>query len=466
MVRVIRLERVPASAATIGVLAALVATMPFLSLLSLLRRLPLLRRLGGLRVLLVCAAALPLPALAQGVDDLRLRVFLDCPSGGCDRNYLVTELPFALWTQDRLDADIHLLITRIGTASGGGEYTYTLLGQRRFASRVDTLVGFLPPNTTDELRRREMARVIKIGLAPFALRLPGGERFSVQYTAPANESAAPALSSLKDPWDFWVYRMRANGGGNAESRSSSYEVNTNVNASRVTEDLKVSFNAGQQYRDSRFTLSDGSERRFSLRSADASARIVKSIDDHWSIGTRAGTAFSEFSNTQASASLDLSAEYNWYRWAEATSRQLVALVAVGGRYNDYFETSIYGRNSEVLPVGLVVVAGESRQVWGTIDAQARYTRYLHDTKTYSMNFTGRTNFRLSRGLSLELRGDAAKVNDQLYLPRGDATNDEVLTRQRALATAYRLSGSVGLSFTFGSIYNTVVNPRMDDMDNR
>lgn len=53
-----------------------------------------------------------------------------------------------------------------------------------------------------------------------------------------------------------------------------------------------------------------------------------------------------------------------------------------------------------------VVAGESRQVWGTVDAQARYTRYLHDNDTYSV------------------------------------------------------------SFTFGSIYNTIVNPRMDDLDNR
>ena len=55
------------------------------------------------------------------------------------------------------------------------------------------------------------------------------------------------------------------------------------------------------------------------------------------------------------------------------------------------------------------------------------------------------------------------MNDQLYLPRGDASDDEVLTRQRALATAFRLSGAVGLSFTFGSIYNSIVNPRLDDL---
>ncbi len=421
-------------------------------------------RLRRSLVLLVSALLASVSSAAQGSDDLRLRVFLDCPGGGCDRNHLVTELPFALWTQDRLDADVHLLVTRITTGSGGGEYTYTFLGQRRYASRVDTLVGFVPPNTSDELRRREMARVVKIGLAPLALRLPGGEYFSLLYSAPKDAPAAPALKTLNDPWNFWVYRTRLNGAGNAESRSSSYDLNASLNASRVTEDWKISFNAGQQYRDSRYTLSDGAERWFVLRSAEASARAVKSLDDHWSLGARAGTAFSEFSNIQASGSVDASAEYNWYPWAEATSRQLTALVSVGGRYNDYYETTIYGRNTDLLPVARLVFAGESRQAWGTVDTQARYTRYLRDSRTYSVSFSGRTNFRLTRGLSLELRGDAARVNDQVFLSRGDATDDEVLTKQRALSTAFRLSGGVGLSFTFGSIYNTIVNPRLDDLD--
>jgi hypothetical protein len=420
----------------------------------------------------VAAAALLLPAALFAQDttsveerapDHRLRVFLDCPSGGCDRNYMVTELPFALWTQDRLDADVHLLITRMGTASGGGQYTYTFIGQRQFASRTDTLVSFVPPNVTDELRRREVARVAKIGLVPFAMRLPGADRFSVSWAAPVGAPATSPANALVDPWDFWVIRLRGNGSGGAESRSSNYEFSSGISASRVTEAWKVSFNANQQYRANRFKLSDGSERRFFLRSADASARLVKSVDTHWSVGARAATSFSEFSNTQASGALDVSAEYNVYPWAEATSRQLIALVAVGSRYNDYYETTIFGLTAEHRPIARAIIAGESRQVWGSVDAQARYTRYLHDDRTYSMSFTGRTNFRLSRGLSLELRGDAAKVNDQLYLPRGDATDDEVLTRQRALATAYRLSGSIGLNFTFGSIYNTIVNPRLDDL---
>ncbi|MBP7550767.1 MAG: hypothetical protein KA761_10815, partial [Gemmatimonadaceae bacterium] len=77
----------------------------------------MLRRL--LCVLMAATAATRLPAQDSAAvetrqPDPRLRVFLDCPSGGCDRNYMITELPFALWTQDRLDADVHLLITRMG----------------------------------------------------------------------------------------------------------------------------------------------------------------------------------------------------------------------------------------------------------------------------------------------------------------------------------------------------------------
>jgi hypothetical protein len=419
----------------------------------------------------VCLVAVPLsragaqPVLAAiPVVDTRLRVFLDCQQVSCDRNFFITDLPFALFTQDRLDADVHLLITRIGTGAGGGEYTFSFVGQRRFAARIDTMRTFLPPNTTDDMRRRELTRIAKIGLAPMAMRLPGGERFSLRYDVPGGKAAtAPRMTELKDPWNFWVYRLRANGSGSAESRGSNYELTANANASRVTEDWKLALNARSEYRSNTFKLSNGTERRFMLRSADANARVVRSLSDHWSVGTRANMGFSEFRNTEGIVAVDLSAEYNFFPWKEATSRQLLALVSVGNRYYDYYETTIFGRNAENRQLVRAILATESRQTWGNIDASLRYNRYLHNSNTYSLNFSGRTNVRLSRGLSLEFRGDAARVNDQLFLARGDASDEQVLTRQRALATAFRLSGSVGVNFTFGSIYNTIVNPRLDEL---
>jgi hypothetical protein len=51
------------------------------------------------------------------------------------------------------------------------------------------------------------------------------------------------------------------------------------------------------------------------------------------------------------------------------------------------------------------------------------------------------------------------VRDQISLRAGGASDEEVLTRQRQLATNFDYSASVGLSYTFGSVYSDVVNTR-------
>jgi hypothetical protein len=64
-------------------------------------------------------------------------------------------------------------------------------------------------------------------------------------------------------------------------------------------------------------------------------------------------------------------------------------------------------------------------------------------------------------LSLSLNADITAVHDQVYLPRGRATTEEILARQRQLATGYEYSYSFGISYTFGSIHNGIVNPRFE-----
>jgi len=47
----------------------------------------------------------------------------------------------------------------------------------------------------------------------------------------------------------------------------------------------------------------------------------------------------------------------------------------------------------------------------------------------------------------------------LSLPKGGASLEEVLLRRKMLETSYTYYFSIGLSYTFGSIYSNVVNPR-------
>jgi hypothetical protein len=56
-------------------------------------------------------------------------------------------------------------------------------------------------------------------------------------------------------------------------------------------------------------------------------------------------------------------------------------------------------------------------------------------------------------------GGWSRIRDQIYLRAGEATDEEILLRRRQLATGYRYRFSAGLSYTFGSIFNNVVNTR-------
>jgi hypothetical protein len=72
---------------------------------------------------------------------------------------------------------------------------------------------------------------------------------------------------------------------------------------------------------------------------------------------------------------------------------------------------------------------------------------------------GLVSFRLFKGLSMNFWGSYESIHDQLSLPVGDLTLDEILLRRKELATGYDYSLSVGFSYTFGSVYSNVVNPR-------
>ncbi len=62
-----------------------------------------------------------------------------------------------------------------------------------------------------------------------------------------------------------------------------------------------------------------------------------------------------------------------------------------------------------------------------------------------------------KGLSLNIDASYDRIRDQLGLPKGERTLEEILLRRKEMATDYSYFLSVGLSYTFGSIYSNVVN---------
>ena len=72
---------------------------------------------------------------------------------------------------------------------------------------------------------------------------------------------------------------------------------------------------------------------------------------------------------------------------------------------------------------------------------------------------GFSEIRLFKGFSVNFFGEYSRTRDQIYLPRGEATTEEILLRQRQLFTGYQYFFNFGVSYSFGSILNNIVNPR-------
>lgn len=57
-------------------------------------------------------------------------------------------------------------------------------------------------------------------------------------------------------------------------------------------------------------------------------------------------------------------------------------------------------------------------------------------------------------------GNAARIKDQIYLPKGGLTAEQVRLRRWQPGTEYRINSSPGLSYAFGSALSSAVNTRM------
>jgi hypothetical protein len=86
--------------------------------------------------------------------------------------------------------------------------------------------------------------------------------------------------------------------------------------------------------------------------------------------------------------------------------------------------------------------------------------YLNDASKNRRSMRGEADVRVVKGLSFNVGGSYEIINDQISLPRGEASVEDILLGQSQLATNFEADLSFGLKYTFGSLYNNVVNTRL------
>lgn len=389
----------------------------------------------------------------ETIDTLRrdaLKLFFDCPY--CDEDYIRREIPFINYVRDRKEAQVHLMVTSQRTGSGGREYTFHFLGQNEFEGQNDTLIYVSSTDDTREVIRKGQTDIMKLGLMRYVAKTPLAKRVKIQFAQPEKEEL------VEDKWRSWVFRNRLSAYFNGESSYNSHSVSGSISVSKVTPEWKMDFYTRYNVNGDRFELDDetlvSTRRSKSFRST-----IVKSLGEHWSVGGRYGISSSTYSNYKLSLYFFPGIEYDIFPYSESTRKQLRILYSVGYTFNNYEDTTIYDKTKEGLLGHNLDIAFEVTQKWGSVEASLGWNNYFHDWSKNSLSLNTYLNLRIAKGLSFNLGGGASIIHNQLSLVKGGASTEEILLRRKQIKTQYYIFTHFSITYTFGSIYSNVVNPR-------
>lgn len=406
-------------------------------------------------LLIAAAFSLSLSAQEQTIvsDSLRKNapnVFLDCR--GCDMNFTRQEIPWVNYVRDVREAEVYVLVTSQGTGSGGNQYTYKFQGIGRFEGMNDTLSYSSSPDETSTLIRTHRTNLLKAGLIRYAARTPILDELNISHNGNFDEE------EVEDNWRNWVFEIETNPEFTSEESYKRFQISNSLKISKVTPEIKIEVEVDYSYIRQRY-IDEEEDTAYirSIRSIDN--LFVKSLGDHWSAGLRWELGSSTSQNYSFNTMFLPSVEYNLFPYSESTHRQLRFLYSIGYQYSNYIDSTIYNKTAEHLFLHQLRVAYQVQEKWGSVNLSTLYSGYLHDLSKTSVELFATVRVRIIKGLSIALSGGGGYINDQLALRKGELSEAERLLRLKEQATSYSLRGEVSLTYTFGSIYNNVVNPR-------
>lgn len=401
-----------------------------------------------LAVLFLCLTSLlsaqSIQSLADSVRTNALNVHMTA------NDYIKKELPYLNYVRDIKDADVYVITTNQRTGAGGFEYSYFLVGQNKFKGMADTLKVMTSPDDTQDDIRVKQVRALRMGLMRYILKTPLANSFNITFTQPI------AQTVQSDKWNSWVFRTSMSGNFRGQATSQSSDISGDISASRVTDDWKINLRGRYNYSKDHFKtlnfITENDSRSFN-------ALIVRSLNDHWSYGGSASIEYSSFSNVAMGIRVMPGIEYDLFPYSESTRRQLRLLYSIGYEHTNWIDSTLFNKTSDSHPMHSFNAAYEVLQKWGSIEVSFDYKNYFHDWSLNNLSMDASANIRVFRGMSVNFGGGASLIHDQLGLVKGELTDEQILTRQKEQSTTYSYYSRVGLTFTFGSIYNNVVNPR-------
>jgi hypothetical protein len=411
---------------------------------------------------LIAAIIVPSDILSQenqsAADTSRtmaVKIFLDC--NDCDMNYTRQEIPYINYVRDVREAEVYILVTGQDAGSGGRQFTFTFLGQGKFKGLNDTLTYTSSPDQTNTIIREKRTNMMKMGLMRYVAKTPLFHEIEI------NHNRQLESEEVIDRWNNWVFELSTEPQFQSEEANKRLELRNSINIRKITPDIKLEIQMDHFFNREKFIENVGTDTESTSTYTTSGMRInslfVKSLSEHWSAGLRWDLGSSTRENFNFTTNFLPSVEYDIYPYTEATHRQLRILYGAGIQANNYIDSTVYNKVKENLLLQRLNIAFQIQKKWGSINLLLIGSNYFYDLSKNRIELMSSVNIRIVKGLSLRINGGIAHINDQLNLKKGDISEAERLLQLRELQTKYRVEGGIELVYTFGSIYNNIVNPR-------
>ena len=413
-------------------------------------------------LMVACIAALMCFSSAEAQDTTSARplprAYIDC--GQCDEDYLREQIGFVNLVRDPMVADVTVQVTSLPNSSGGRTFSIEVIGMRRQVRAADTLLVDIGVTIPAIEGRDMLVRAVKVALVPFLHGSEAVPHLDVMYRPPVSTGTTSAARGARDKWQGWVFKLSGQGSIEGDDNYSTRGGSWSTSANRITEAFKVSLSARGEFTRSRFKLSDSSTLVSHARMWTGRALAVQSLGEHFSLGMLAESGSSVFENTRGYLRVGPVLEFDVYPYREATQRQIMLRYSIAARSSRYVDSTIYGKLSESRPHHELSLSPNIMRPWGSIWGSTIWSQYLDDASKRRLTTNLGIDFRITAGLTVNFYGAYSYIRDQLNIPGIDLTDEQRLLRLRELQSGSYFFTALGLSYTFGSVFSNVVNPRL------
>ena len=381
----------------------------------------------------------------------KVKVYLNCP---CDDDFIKQNTLLFDYVRDRTLSDIEVFVFEITNAGGGRNYSFEYKGKNDFQNMNNQISIDIPSNLTFVEAREQLLKAFKLGMVYFLQNTPFNNQLDVTFL---NEKYD--LEESLDKWENWVFEVSGSFNFENEKSIKEEEYNLGLEVDRVTEVWRIRSDFGIS-RSIKFFSGDNQNYNSERQRTSFSGSVVKSLSNHFSTGIFGSYLNDTFRNYKSFINFSPALEYNFIPYSEVLTREITLAYKVGYNFYEYFERTIYGFLDQKMFNQSLTLNLRYREKWGSVYSYLVASQFLDQPDQNRLTLNNYINLRIVRGLSLRISGNFQLIRDQINLPQGEASIEDLLLRQRQISTNFQNRISLGLSYTFGSIFNNIVNTRL------